>query len=76
MELFTISYKKFNETSQFKLAKHLWSIALSDNEQPAQCTCHSSHQMKGANFLTQSNYTVMFYFIKYTKILARGSGGH
>ena len=48
--------------SQFKIkyGKHFWSIALSDNEQPEHewLNGHSSHQMKGAKFLTQSNYTL------------------
>ena len=39
--------------SQFKikLAKHLWSIALPENDRPEH-ECHSSHEMEGAKFFT------------------------
>ena len=45
--------------SQFKikLAKHFWGIALSDNEQPClSMNGHSSHQMKGAKFVTHHTW--------------------
>ena len=54
-----------------KLAKHFWSIAGPDDEQP-DTHGHSSHQMKGAKFLTQSNYTLE----RVLQILVWGSGGH